>query len=46
MTRERHNHSLLTNPQNREEETQNTDCQMTLKGNESKATCYLSLSVR
>ena len=31
MTRKRHNHTLQTNPQFPEEQTQNTNCQMTLK---------------
>ena len=46
MTRKRHNHTLETNPQHREEETQNTNCQMTLKGNFKKATSYLSFPAR
>ena len=40
MTRKCHNHILQTNPQHSEEETQNTNCDMTRKGNLSKATSF------
>ena len=46
MTRKWHDHTLKTNTRHREEETQNTNCQMTLKGNLSKATSSLSFPAR